>query len=118
MLGFGDRVVIGATREDAEYAVYPTPRGVREILDHALAIAPDLASAPILETRVGLRPTTPDGLPVLGPLPEMSNAWICAGHGPLGLTLGPWTAVMLANAICNKPVEPPMGPYAPARFIT
>jgi D-amino-acid dehydrogenase len=116
LLSVGDRIVIGATREDAGFATHPTPRGMQDVLDHALAVAPDLSSALILEMRVGLRPITPDNLPLIGRLPGTSNGWICAGHGPLGLTLGPSTAAMLADEICERPADLPGHAYQPDRF--
>lgn len=116
LLGIGDRLVVGATRETAGFEPFPTPAGIQDVLTEALAIAPDLASAPILETRVGLRPLSPDGLPLVGRIPQTSNAWLCAGHGPLGLTLGPWTAVMLAQAIIGEEPTPPLHGYRPDRF--
>ena len=116
LLRFPDRIVIGATREESGFMTDPTPRGMQDVLGHALAIAPSLASAPILETRVGIRPLSPDGLPVIGRVPHTENTWICAGHGPLGLTLGWWTAKMLANAITGQSAEPSLDGYAPDRF--
>lgn len=47
----------------------------------------------------GLRPCTADGLPVIGPVPEMSNAYLATGHAMMGLTLGPGTSQLIADCI-------------------
>ena len=86
-----NRVVCGATREsDSGYEVRLTAAGVKSVLDEALAVAPGLGRATIAEIRVGLRPFSPDRLPVLGPAPGYPNVFLCTGHGPSGLQLGPY----------------------------
>jgi D-amino-acid dehydrogenase len=54
---------------------------------------------------VGLRPVTPDGLPVIGPVPGIEGLFIATGHAMLGLTLGPITGKILADWIVEG--EPP-----------
>lgn len=94
----GGRVVCGATRETgAGFDPRPTAAGVREVLDRALDLAPGLADATLVEIRVGLRPLATDSLPVIGPIPGVRNVFVGAGHGPHGLTLGPYTGKRLAE---------------------
>jgi D-amino-acid dehydrogenase len=71
LLAFDDsRVVAGATREPgAGFDARVTAGGLDEVLTEALAVAPGLASATHLETRVGLRPAGPDPRPLLGGVP-------------------------------------------------
>jgi D-amino-acid dehydrogenase len=71
---------------------------VREVLDEALRLAPGLAPATLLEVRVGLRPLATDGLPILGPVPGCAGLWLATGHGPAGLTLGPFSGKLVAEA--------------------
>ncbi len=62
------RVVVGATRETGSgFLPHTTAAGVAEVLAEALRVAPGLAGAQIREIRVGLRPVSRDGLPILGP---------------------------------------------------
>ena len=83
-------MVVGATRESGSgFSAQTTAAGVHEVLGEALRVAPGLADATIGEIRVGLRPATPDQLPLLGPVPTVRNAYIAAGHGATGLQLGP-----------------------------
>jgi D-amino-acid dehydrogenase len=119
MLGFPERrVIAGATRETgAGYDTRLTPRGLHEVLSEALAIAPGIGRCQIVEMRVGLRPVSPDGIPAIGRLGDLENGWICAGHGPSGLTLGPYSAELLAQLITGEqPDLADPAPYSPNRW--
>ena len=95
----GGRVAAGATRETGSgFDPRATAAGVREVLDEALRIAPGLAPATLLEVRVGQRPLSADGLPILGPVPGYAGLWLATGHGPAGLTLGPLSGKLVAEA--------------------
>lgn len=64
----------------------------------------------------GMRPCTPDGLPVIGIPESVSNLIVATGHAMLGMTLGPGTGKLVADLACNrKPLLDPI-PYSPARF--
>ena len=65
---------------------------------------------------MGLRPVTPDHLPLLGPVPAVRNAYIAAGHGATGLQLGPYSGKLLADLIGGRPVNEAMAALAPTRF--
>ena len=111
------RVVAGASRETGSgFDVSTTAAGVHEVLGEALRVAPGLADAELREIRVGLRPMSSDGLPILGPVPRVPGAWIATGHGPFGLTLGPYSAQLVADMILGHPVEPDLTPFALSRF--
>jgi len=83
-------------------------------------VAPGLADAEYLFTRVGLRPTSSDDRPVVGAVPGWGNVWVATGHGANGLLLGPYTAALLAAQIAGGPggTPPPTVPpeLDPARF--
>ena len=86
-----DGVYVGATvRQTAR----PTPDAhARRWLDGARArLLPDLCAAPVVQTLVGLRPCTPDGLPIVGPHPTLPGVLVATGHGRHGALLAPWTA--------------------------
>jgi D-amino-acid dehydrogenase len=98
LLAFADRVVVGATREDdAGFAPVVTAGGQHEVLSDALAVAPGLATAPVLEWRVGLRPVAARGYPYLGAVPGHDRLFVATGHGPSGLTYGPWSGAAVAD---------------------
>ncbi|MEF8857296.1 MAG: FAD-dependent oxidoreductase, partial [Haloplanus sp.] len=96
----GGRVVCGATREDGSgFDPRLTVDGVRTVLDEGLRVAPGLDDATLAELRVGLRPLSADGLPVLGAVPSLEGAFLATGHGPTGLTLGPYSGKLVAAAV-------------------
>jgi D-amino-acid dehydrogenase len=110
----GGRVVCGGTFEpEAGFDTRPTAGGLRDLLRECVAIAPGLATATFAEVRVGLRPTSADDRPLLGPLPGFTNVSLCTGHGANGLLLGPYSAALVAAGMAGA--VPPM-PYGPARF--
>ncbi|MFC4080164.1 NAD(P)/FAD-dependent oxidoreductase [Amycolatopsis samaneae] len=111
----GSRVVAGATREaGAGFDHRVTAAGQREVLDHALAVAPGLADATLAETRVGFRPGTPDGLPVLG---EVTGGLVLAtGFGAAGLTLAPFAGRLVADLALGEDAGFDLMPCAPGRF--
>ncbi len=110
----GSRVVFGATREQAGFDYRATVGGVGEMLAKAMDVAPGLAEATLLETRIGFRPATSDGRPVIGKLTD--GLVVAAGNGPEGLTAGPWTGLAAAALALGQ--QPPMDltPFDPARF--
>ena len=112
----GGRVVVGATREpDAGFDHRVTAGGQRQVLDAALTLAPGLADATVLETRIGFRPVTPDGLPLLGRVPGLDGVLVATGLGANGLTYGPLTGVLAAGLVMGE--QPPfdLAPFAPVR---
>lgn len=64
----------------------------------------------------GLRPCTPDGLPVVGPLPGWPSVYAATGHAMLGLTFGPATGEALAEAIISGRQDTALSGLSPARF--
>lgn len=99
------RVVVGATRETGSgYDHRVTAAGMHEVLNAALTVAPGLADARVLETRVGFRPSSEDGLPLLGCVPGIEGLVLATGLGATGLTAGPYTgAVAAALAVGERP---------------
>ncbi len=112
-----NRVVCGATREsDSGYEVRLTAAGVKSVLDEALAVAPGLGNATIAEIRIGLRPFSPDRLPVLGAAPGYPNVFLCTGHGPSGLQLGPFSGRLVAGLVLGEAPTIDIGPFLADRF--
>jgi D-amino-acid dehydrogenase len=111
------RVVAGATRETGSgFRPETTAAGVLEVLAEALRVAPGLASAAIREVRVGLRPATRDGLPILGLAPGVANLLLCTGHGARGLQLGPYSGKVVAGMIARGAAETDLAAFGPERF--
>lgn len=74
---------------------------------------PDLT---VLERWAGLRPVTPDSIPIIGPGRRWSNVMYATGHGKLGLSLGPVTGRLVAQMMCGVSTDLDVGPLSPARF--
>ena len=120
MLTFGpNRVVVGATRETGSgFDTRMTPGGVQKVLDIGLRVAPGLANGTLHEVRVGLRPFSDDGAPFLGPLPGHDNVIVATGHGPSGLTLGPYSGKVAADLARGEAVDLDFRFFDVARGLT
>lgn len=75
--------------------------------------APDPST---LEPRAGLRPMTPDGLPIIGRAPNFENLTLSTGHGMMGITFGPGSATAVADLVLRNRVSRYLEPFSPARF--
>ena len=117
LLAFDDsRVVAGATRETGsgfDYRV--TPGGLAEVLQHALNVAPGLASGTYLETRIGFRPMGPDIRPLLGAVPGVDGLIVATGLGASGLTMGPYTGELAARVALGASLPLTLSPFSPIR---
>lgn len=85
------------------------------ILRRATTFVPELYDAPIRETRACARPQSIDGRALVGRIPWTEALYVCAGHGPWGITTGPASARQLADLVLGRPVE--IDPaFDPGRF--
>jgi glycine oxidase len=109
-------VVVGATEERVGFDERVTAEGVRGLLASAESIAPCLGQAAVRGSWAGLRPATPDGLPLVGALPEHEGAWVAAGHTRNGVLLGPITAHLVRDLLLGKPLPPDVHALSPDRF--
>ncbi len=85
-----DGVVVGATQYEHGRDTAPVVSGVRDLLDDACAVMPALGEYELAECAAGLRPMTPDNLPIVERLD--ARTLVAAGHGRSGFLLAPWTA--------------------------
>lgn len=109
-------LLAGATEEDAGFDVRVTVAGVSSLLDLVSRVAPNLASAEVLALEAGLRPGTPDGLPVLGPVPGWEGISLATGHFRSGIVLSPVTGRLLAELIVQGRSSFDLEPFSLARF--
>jgi len=117
LVAFDDsRVVAGATRElgtGFDYRV--TAAGQAEVLSEALRTAPGLGAATLIETRVGFRPVSPDGRPLLGQVRGVGGLVIGNGLGAAGLTIGPLAGRLLADVALDRRPVLDLAPFDPLR---
>jgi glycine oxidase len=99
MVPWADEVLAGATVEDVGFDVRATVSGVMQLCAAAEALVPALAGATFTEVRVGLRPGSPDGLPLIGPSRRIPGLIYATGHFRNGALLAPLTADLVADVI-------------------
>ncbi|MHB8754428.1 MAG: glycine oxidase ThiO [Candidatus Acidiferrales bacterium] len=109
------RIVVGSTLESGAFEKHVTPAGLRKILAAATEMAPALADAPILEIWAGVRPDSPDHLPIIGAT-HIEGLLIATGHYRNGMLLAPATAKYLAEWIAGNKASGWFEPFSPLRF--
>jgi len=88
---------------------------MKKILSGALSLVPALEKARIEETWAGLRPDTPDHLPILGPT-DREGLLIATGHFRSGILLAPITAQLIREWVTTEKVGVDWTPFSPLRF--
>jgi glycine oxidase len=110
------RILCGATVEHMGFDKSVTAGGVHANLDAAIELAPVLASARVEETWAGLRPDTPDHLPILGPT-DIEGLLIATGHYRSGVLLTPITAKLICELVEGKTPSVDCERFSPLRFL-
>ena len=108
-------VLVGATVEDVGFDERVTAEGVRELLDAVCELIPAARDAAFLGVRVGLRPATPDELPVIGADPEVPGVIHASGHYRNGVLLAPITAQLVAGVVEGRD-DPALKNFSASRF--
>jgi glycine oxidase len=109
------RILAGATVEYVGFDRHVTAGAVQKVLSAAIELAPGLANARIEETWAGLRPDSPDHLPILGPT-DLDGVLIATGHFRSGVLLTPITARLLREWITEQRVSVDWDRLNPMRF--
>ena len=110
------RLLVGATVEETGFRKAVTPEGMLELLSGALEIAPSLARVPIVESWSGLRPGTPDDLPILGPDPGLEGLIYATGHFRNGILLAPLTGRLVSRLALGGSPSADLHAFRPDRF--
>jgi glycine oxidase len=113
----GRRVLVGATVERVGFDVRTTPSGINGLLDAARRVVPEFGEANLVETWAGLRPGTPDDLPILGADPHISGVYYATGHFRNGILLSPVTAELMAELIADGKTSYDVLPFSIGRFV-
>ena len=111
-------LVLGSTLEDKGFCVTTDDTTIATLRARAAQLYPAVQNAPELERWAGLRPGTPDGLPLLGLLPNGPgpNAFVAGGHFRNGILLAPATARVMAQLLCGETPAVSLDPFDPTRF--
>jgi glycine oxidase len=110
-------VLVGATVEDVGFDERTTAAGVRDLLDAACELLPETWRATFIEARVGLRPATADGLPLLGPSQRSDRVIYATGHYRNGVLLAPLTAELIADLIVEGRKDQALETLKPERTM-
>ncbi len=97
--------LVGATVEDVGFDESPTPAAIRSLLAAAAGVLPSLAGTDVRAVRVGLRPVTPDELPLVGWCASSPGVCLATGHYRNGILLAPLTARLVADLILDADSE-------------
>ena len=108
-------VLVAATHEEGRFDHDVTAQAVSELVAGAVAMFPLLEDATFVGARAGVRPGSPDGSPILGPIPEWEGVSIASGHYILGIMLSPGTGELMANYISTGDAKA-LEPFSIARF--
>jgi glycine oxidase len=109
------RAIIGATIEDRGFDKTVHSADIARLRAEASLLLPALAAAPILESWAGLRPATPDGLPLLGPLAGNPRHLLATGQYRNGILLAPAAAHLIAQLLFNQHSPIDLSPFSPTR---
>ena len=112
----GGFLFAGATVEDAGFRPRTTGRGLAGLRRMARSIVPSLRYGEVASAWAGLRPGSPDGLPVIGRLPGWENVYVATGHFRNGILLGPVTGKLIAQLIGGVRTDVPLAPFRAERF--
>jgi len=110
------RILAGATVEHAGFDKRVTAGAVQKLLSAAIDLVPGLADAQVEETWAGLRPDTPDHLPIPGPT-DLEGLVIATGHFRSGILLAPVTAQLVREWITSQRVSLDWECFRPMRFL-
>ncbi len=109
------RLLAGATVEEAGYDKRTVPETVRHLHRAAVELLPPLQHARLLEAWAGLRPGTPDNLPILGATPT-PGYYVATGHFRDGILLAPVTALVMAQILGGHSPKYDLSPFSMERF--
>lgn len=111
-----DQVWLGGTEEHVGFDTAPSEAARTSILERVARVVPAMASARVVRQTTGLRPVTPDGLPIVGPAPGWSNAWLALGGGRKGMLLSAAMAAATADLVLDGATALPVIPLGVDRF--
>lgn len=109
--------IVGTTVEDAGFDARPTAAAVGYLLERATSLSPRLADATFLRAWAGLRPGTPDGMPIIGQPEAWRGITLATGHFRQGILLAPITGELVADLVLRRHPRLPLDAFDPGRFL-
>ena len=112
----GDSTIGGTTMEDVGFDASTTSEGISRVRSAAEEICPTLSRSNATRFWAGLRPVTPDMLPILGPDPEHPSIIYACGHSRNGILMAPLTGDLIADLVTATPLSFDLAQFRPGRF--
>jgi glycine oxidase len=112
----GSATIGGSTMENVGFDPATTEEGLRKVRSAAEEICPGLGASPVAAAWAGLRPVTPDMLPVIGFDPEYKSLLYACGHSRNGVLLAPLTGNLVADLVTATPLSYDLSQFRPDRF--
>src|SRR5262245_22007362 len=109
------RILVGSTEEDVGFDKSTTVDAIAGLKRFACQTVPALAEVAVETTWAGLRPASRDGVPLLGPVPDVGNLFVAAGHFRAGIQLSPATGMAMADLLLGRSPVVDLGPFTPGR---
>jgi len=116
LLTRGEEVLAGATVEHVGFSPETTEEGTESIRQAADRLCPPLIGSLVQRSWAGLRPGTPDGLPILGPEPKARGLWYATGHGRNGVLRAGMSGVVLLQMMAGEATLESVHAFRPERF--
>jgi glycine oxidase len=102
LLARGGEAIIGSTMEHVGFQPEVTTAGLAQVFAATMVLYPNLITGKVRRTWAGLRPMTPDGLPILGEEPLLKGLWYATGYGRNGILLAGLTGALMRELIDDK----------------
>jgi glycine/D-amino acid oxidase-like deaminating enzyme len=112
----GDTTIGGSTMESVGFESITTTAGIKKVRTAAEEICPTLATNARVDAWAGLRPVTPDMLPIIGPDPEHPSLIYACGHSRNGVLMAPLTGDLIADLVTESPLSHDLSQFRPDRF--
>lgn len=109
------RIIVGSTEEDAGFDASTSDDVIAGLMEFAASLVPQLSGATPELYWAGLRPASRDGLPYLGKVPGLENAYVAAGHFRSGLQLSPGTAIVINDLLAEETPSIDLSSFRPDR---
>ena len=116
VLSRGSEALAGSTMEFAGFDASVTETGIERILACLATLCPPLSGVRPIRTWAGLRPVTPDGLPIVGPAPGIDGLWYATGHGRNGILLAAITGRIISQLVARTPTHEDVSLLSPERY--
>lgn len=109
-------LLLGSSRQFVGYDLDASPAVMRAVAARAVRFLPCLAGVSVVRCYTGLRPWSPDHLPLIGPVPAAPGFYLATGHEGAGIGLAPVTGQLIADMITGKPLPDYATEVRPGRF--